>query len=471
MIDSSAAYTAISSDLCPRDLQLRVRGGQHGGRLVRLVGNRLTIGSAPYSSLRLLAPGIRPTHCLIVRGRQGAVIRHWNGDARLNGKSFTDEWLRPGDLLRLGSVELEVTADRTVPSFHEAAAISATPPIDDDKDELARPVNDDKDEPTPPSDDISTERFQGRLQLLLEHQRQLSERERDLENRQTDFESERQQWSHEREAELAELDAREECLRALREEIEATRKSNSRDEEWTQERERLLAKLQQTQQERDEWKRMVDEMSGPQHADWDQPTTVSESDSPSDLSTPHAEVHLGVTDPAESATVSRQTTAEPATQPEVPSPATQDGDEFSIEAYMSQLLQRVGGRPAESVPNESTPPARKPAAQPPPAMEPKPTKPVEQVDADPELSPAPGRCRSTWGLCGTLPIRRPAWPSSAMRGASGGRRQRANGSWSPSRRSRPVVWFIGQHTGRRRPDSDSSPPAWWRSSGQHRPSG
>ncbi len=352
MIDSSAASAATSSDLSPSDLQLRVRGGQHGGRLIRLVGDRLTIGSAPNSSLRLLAPGICPTHCLIVRGPQGAVVRHWSGDARLNGKSFTDEWLRAGDLLRVGSVELEVPADRSVPTLDEAKAIPATPPIDGETDE-----------PTPSSDDISTEQFQGRLQLLLEHQRQLSERERELENRQAELESERQQWSHEREAELAELDAREECLRALREEIETARKSNARDEEWTQERERLLATLQQTQQERDEWKRMVDEMSGPQHADLDPPTAASAP-----------------------ANIPLQTTDEPATHPEVPSPATQDVDEFSIEAYMSQLLQRVGGRPAESIPTESTPPAGKPATEQ-PVTKPQPTKPVEPVNADPELTP------------------------------------------------------------------------------------
>ena len=157
MIDSSASHAAISGDLLPSDLQLRVRGGQHGGRLIRLVGDKLTIGSAPSSSLRLLASGIHPVHCLIVRGRQGTIVRRWHGDTQLNGKLFTDEWLQAGDHLRLGTVELEVLADRQEPSRDEADGCPAT---------LA--AADEKVEPTPASADVSTEQFQGRLQLLLE---------------------------------------------------------------------------------------------------------------------------------------------------------------------------------------------------------------------------------------------------------------------------------------------------------------
>ena len=50
-------------------------------------------------------------HCLIVRGEQRTVVRQWAPDTRLNGRTFIDSPLTPGDRLGVGRVEFEVLSD------------------------------------------------------------------------------------------------------------------------------------------------------------------------------------------------------------------------------------------------------------------------------------------------------------------------------------------------------------------------
>ncbi len=94
-------------------LLLRVRGGEHDGRLICLQNRKCTIGSAPSCTLRLVSTDFHPCHCLIVRGRRGSVIRHWGGATFLNGNEFQDGWLAIGDRVGVGPIELEVVADDT----------------------------------------------------------------------------------------------------------------------------------------------------------------------------------------------------------------------------------------------------------------------------------------------------------------------------------------------------------------------
>jgi hypothetical protein len=50
---------------------------------------------------------------VILRGERGAVVRRFSADTRLNGRSFRDVPLAPGDRLSLGPIELEVVATTT----------------------------------------------------------------------------------------------------------------------------------------------------------------------------------------------------------------------------------------------------------------------------------------------------------------------------------------------------------------------
>ncbi len=98
------------------DLVLRVCGSTRHGQIVRLRSPKCTIGSGPRCTLRLRARGVRPIHCLIVRGSGATVIRRWSSDTRLNGRAFTDAELVGGDRLGIGNIELEVLDPGRLPT-------------------------------------------------------------------------------------------------------------------------------------------------------------------------------------------------------------------------------------------------------------------------------------------------------------------------------------------------------------------
>ena len=98
--------SAPAGELC-----LRIVGTAHDGQILRLKSPKCTIGSAKGCSLRLRAAGVRPMHCLLLRGSRGTVARAWAPNIRLNGINFTDAPLVAGDRLKIGPIELEVVAD------------------------------------------------------------------------------------------------------------------------------------------------------------------------------------------------------------------------------------------------------------------------------------------------------------------------------------------------------------------------
>jgi pSer/pThr/pTyr-binding forkhead associated (FHA) protein len=90
------------------DLYLRVVGTARDGQVIRLSGSKCTIGSAEGCTLRLRSRGVRPLHCVILRGLRGTAARSWAAGTRLNGRSFSDTLLIPGDRLTIGPVNFEV---------------------------------------------------------------------------------------------------------------------------------------------------------------------------------------------------------------------------------------------------------------------------------------------------------------------------------------------------------------------------
>jgi len=102
--------TANSSlqDITHSELVLRICGSPRHGQVIRLGTAKCTVGSGPNCTLRLLAKGVQPLHCLIVRGPAATVVRCWGPDTRLNGRQFHDAPLSPGDRLSVGPIDFEV---------------------------------------------------------------------------------------------------------------------------------------------------------------------------------------------------------------------------------------------------------------------------------------------------------------------------------------------------------------------------
>jgi hypothetical protein len=116
----------------PGELTFSVLTGEHQGRQIQIRNAKCTIGSAPGCTLRLRARGVRPLHCWILRGPGGTIVRCRHPHTHLNGRLFDEAPLSPGDRLRIGSIELEVTAcPLASPDWSETAAPA---PIYDESD-------------------------------------------------------------------------------------------------------------------------------------------------------------------------------------------------------------------------------------------------------------------------------------------------------------------------------------------------
>lgn len=108
MVDTATKPADSRPDTQGGVLVLRCCGPSRVGQIVRLKSDKCTIGSNPGCTLRLRARGVKPLHCLILRGRAETVIRRWAADTRLNGQTFSDAPLLVGDRLGIGPIEFEV---------------------------------------------------------------------------------------------------------------------------------------------------------------------------------------------------------------------------------------------------------------------------------------------------------------------------------------------------------------------------
>jgi len=98
------------------EMALRVCGGPRDGHIVRLASPRCSVGSSDRCTLRLRGPGIRPLHCVILRGTERTVVRRWSPDTLLNGRDFTDAPLVMGDQLTIGPILFEIVSADSVAS-------------------------------------------------------------------------------------------------------------------------------------------------------------------------------------------------------------------------------------------------------------------------------------------------------------------------------------------------------------------
>lgn len=99
-----------SAILTPRARSLRLRVGHPDGRSenVFLESAKITIGSAEGCNLRMDSPGLRPVHCMILRGPTGTVVRGWQGSVTVNGANVEACQVDCGDKLQLGALTITV---------------------------------------------------------------------------------------------------------------------------------------------------------------------------------------------------------------------------------------------------------------------------------------------------------------------------------------------------------------------------
>ena len=113
----------------PGELAFRICGTARDGQIVRIASPKCSIGSSRSCTLRLCAPGVEPFHCVIFRGRHGAVIRNWSNATRINGRAFVDERLDLGDRLSIGPIEMVVVAISPVERWTSDDIVNGSSPI------------------------------------------------------------------------------------------------------------------------------------------------------------------------------------------------------------------------------------------------------------------------------------------------------------------------------------------------------
>ncbi|MBU4271540.1 MAG: hypothetical protein KKA28_06730 [Planctomycetes bacterium] len=314
-----ATQRRTGSNVAADELVFRVFGPTRDGRIVRLKSHKCTIGAGKHCSLRLRAPGVAPLHCLVVRGRAGAVVRRWAADTLLNHQAFDDAPLSPGDRLSVGPVELEVLG---------VGADPQQPPETSHSDDSAR----------------------------------LAE----LETQRRSLEQQRRQWQIEQEDTRRKLDEQLAQLTAQTADLEAQRNALAEQRrQWEAEREQHPAAEGYRSEESTPGNEPQAETSDAAGGGETSPTSKTQElefqtpqkQSPVDLADVFRRVGAKIDFPEAEADAADKPQAKP------PAAAAKNGkEEESIEEYMNRLMQRVQASSGGSAAPFYTPPASAPAA-------------------------------------------------------------------------------------------------------------
>ena len=192
-----------------QDLRLRILGPAGEARTLKIASRKCTIGAADNCSLRLQGHGLHPVHCMIVRGVRSTVARSLSPGNKLNGHSFADAELVPGDQLRLGSFDLEILPCRTRrrkgrPTNHRSgpgelpAALNLTAAIETRMNRLEEQLG-----------DIQRQQTRNKIRKLRKTIARLS---RQIDEQQLQHAGERLEWASEREQLVATLDSQAQRL-------------------------------------------------------------------------------------------------------------------------------------------------------------------------------------------------------------------------------------------------------------------
>jgi hypothetical protein len=260
--DTSVAQTPSLLGRARGPLRLRIVEDAHSSeQVVTLSAAKCTVGSDQRCTLRLDLPGIESVYCLILRGKRCDVVRSWAGHTLLNGRSFQDARLNSGDLLRLGTVNVEVLPDPEIDRQPDDEHQAAIEPGVVEPAEAALPKSTVATIPNPVNEQLVIELLATRQEInelpaqvqtsADELRRAVEESECRAEHRE-EWETERQSWRQQQ----AEWDAEREGWEVQQLEWQ------DRESDWNEQR-------CQVEQQADEWVRQKESWEN-QHSEWQQ---------------------------------------------------------------------------------------------------------------------------------------------------------------------------------------------------------
>src|SRR3989475_11010196 len=102
------------------------------GRTYELKVDRTTIGRVEDNTFQIAEPSVSSHHCEILLRGSDVVVRDLNSTngTYINGEKITETVLKPGQVLRLGQIEMRLETDSTSSSVAPSTTPStpSTPP-------------------------------------------------------------------------------------------------------------------------------------------------------------------------------------------------------------------------------------------------------------------------------------------------------------------------------------------------------
>ena len=235
-------HDAEKFDTTADELVLRVCSPARRGQIVRLKARKCTIGSSRNCTLRLAARGVKPVHCLVVRGPEATIIRCWDTDTRINGRAFTDANLNVGDRLSIGPIEFEV--------LHTAISHAAPSNREPEGDSRVASVRSAEQEAEQQRLQEVGETLDAKAADLERQQESLANERNKLESEKAGIQRLKDQFDNEKEQERRNLSQTKEELDAKAARLDADREALKKQrQELAQEAELLKKQQQELQQE------------------------------------------------------------------------------------------------------------------------------------------------------------------------------------------------------------------------------
>ncbi len=414
MVGTATRPTAPVTQTCNERLALRICGTSRAGQIVRLNSRKCSIGSGEHCTLRVRARSVKPLHCVIFRGGAKTVVRCWSPDTRLNGRSFSDAQLLPGDRLGVGPIEFEVVGP-TEEGSQDSPRPTITGPV--------RPAGPQREEGSGTAGRKQLDQLTSRLVLANQQGRARVKRligqlrlartdllrleqgatspladDREQESiaaqvrgRQEALEEEHQQWEAAREEAEQRLALRAEQLDEQMSQIETQKAALHRQRsEWEASRAEAEEQLVVRAEEVDRREAEFDDRLAGRRSESAAAEAVSiDSDLP-DAGSPDD----GLADAELEPTAPEATASDYFELAETDSPPSTGTDAESVQQYMARLLNRVGGAAADEVlePADQTPELVSPVGSSDPVSE-QPSW-EEHADSDPDAEPACEACEA-----------------------------------------------------------------------------
>lgn len=100
--------TSVDAPSLEAGMLLRIQAKDYPPQEVHIRSPRCSIGSGQNCTLRLVAKGVEPLHCVIVRSDRQARVERAAPGAWLNHREFHSAPFQPGDRLQVGPIEIQL---------------------------------------------------------------------------------------------------------------------------------------------------------------------------------------------------------------------------------------------------------------------------------------------------------------------------------------------------------------------------